>query len=445
MDVRQYIGARYVTKIYENSLDPSSAEWESGVTYEPLTLVTYLNSSYLSKKDVPGTVGNPAANPDYWVITGAYNGQISVLQSQIDAIVASVTDIGDRTDALEKFTRSPKKVLFISDSYADAVGSLSDGWITPCISVMGLSASDYFIYKQDGAGLANGMFEGLVDSAIAAIDDKNSITDVIIAGGCNDHTYAAATINSAKMSINTKITSNFINAHIWLAMIGGFVKGDARWDLFNKVKYVYDYALTNKVTPILNAHLPMSCHRFFASDGVHPTQSGCDFIGKLVASAVLSNSSLGHFNLGDYPVVTTFTMDAGISGTAGTPFKLGSTSETIQLIMNKQFTVIGTFPCTYNTGMSFTLGTLADGICCNNTLEGNTTFDVDQYVPVTIRGYAGGNGASAICDELAGQLVFYNVSGDNHTVYVDLHIRTGHADKTYTYIEIRPFNVTLAH
>ena len=39
--VRQYIGARYVTKIYENSLDPSSAEWEANVTYEPLTLVTF--------------------------------------------------------------------------------------------------------------------------------------------------------------------------------------------------------------------------------------------------------------------------------------------------------------------------------------------------------------------------------------------------------------------
>lgn len=90
MDVRQYIGARYVTKIYENSLDPSSAEWEAGVTYEPLTLVTYLNSSYLSKKDVPGSVGNPAANPDYWVVTGAYNGQIVTLQNQVNSILNKI-------------------------------------------------------------------------------------------------------------------------------------------------------------------------------------------------------------------------------------------------------------------------------------------------------------------------------------------------------------------
>ena len=85
-NIRQYIGARYVFKIYENSQDPSSAEWEVGVTYEPLTIVTYLNSTYASKKDVPGSVGNPAANPQYCIVTGAYNGQIATLQQQIDTI-----------------------------------------------------------------------------------------------------------------------------------------------------------------------------------------------------------------------------------------------------------------------------------------------------------------------------------------------------------------------
>ena len=78
--MRQYIGARYVTKIYENSQDPSTAEWEANVNYEPLTMVTYNNGSYISKKEVPGSVGNPAANTSYWVQTGFYNGQIADLQ-----------------------------------------------------------------------------------------------------------------------------------------------------------------------------------------------------------------------------------------------------------------------------------------------------------------------------------------------------------------------------
>lgn len=84
MATRQYIGARYVIKVYENSQNPNSAEWEANTAYEPLTMVTYHNDSYLSKKEVPSTVGNPANNPSYWVITGAYNGQIAALNTKVE-------------------------------------------------------------------------------------------------------------------------------------------------------------------------------------------------------------------------------------------------------------------------------------------------------------------------------------------------------------------------
>lgn len=86
MAVRQYIGARYVAKIYVNSLDASSADWESGVAYEPLTMVTYNSSSYISRKDVPASVGNPADNQTYWAVTGLYNGQILSLDNRVTAL-----------------------------------------------------------------------------------------------------------------------------------------------------------------------------------------------------------------------------------------------------------------------------------------------------------------------------------------------------------------------
>ena len=98
---RQYIGARYVIKVYENSQVAGSAEWEEDTVYEPLVLVTYQNGSYLSKKYVPSTVGNPAANTDYWVQTGFYNGQIANLQHQIDTINEALSDLEGDFDALE--------------------------------------------------------------------------------------------------------------------------------------------------------------------------------------------------------------------------------------------------------------------------------------------------------------------------------------------------------
>ena len=99
MGVREYIGARYTIKVYENSLDQSSCEWEAGVAYEPITMVTYNNSSYLSKKAVPAAVGDPASNPEYWIVTGAYNGQILDLQTRVktleDLSVDTIDDLKD--------------------------------------------------------------------------------------------------------------------------------------------------------------------------------------------------------------------------------------------------------------------------------------------------------------------------------------------------------------
>ena len=84
MATRQYIGARYVPKFYQNSVD-GSTQWQANVVYEPLTWVTLQNSHmYISKKQVPATVGTPAENVDYWLDIGSYNGIISELQTEIN-------------------------------------------------------------------------------------------------------------------------------------------------------------------------------------------------------------------------------------------------------------------------------------------------------------------------------------------------------------------------
>lgn len=79
----QYVGARYVPLIY--------GEWVSGVGYEPLTIVTYLNNSYTSKKTVPATAGSPDQETDYWVMTGMYNGQIASLMNDVSDIRSDIS------------------------------------------------------------------------------------------------------------------------------------------------------------------------------------------------------------------------------------------------------------------------------------------------------------------------------------------------------------------
>lgn len=88
----QYIGARYVPKFYLNP-DDSSNDWKSGVLYEALTIVTYNNDSYTSKKTVPATIGDPASNPEYWACTTKYTAALVSLQSSLGQVESDVDDL----------------------------------------------------------------------------------------------------------------------------------------------------------------------------------------------------------------------------------------------------------------------------------------------------------------------------------------------------------------
>lgn len=79
--VREYIGARYVPKFFEN--ENNTPEWAPNVQYEPLTIVTYNQNSYTSKKPVPASVGNPSDNPTYWASTGNYNAQVEAYRQEV--------------------------------------------------------------------------------------------------------------------------------------------------------------------------------------------------------------------------------------------------------------------------------------------------------------------------------------------------------------------------
>ena len=94
MAVRQYIGARYVPKFYEGS---NGSQWDSGVQYEPLTIVQYLTNTYCSKKTVPSTVGAPNLNPDYWANIGLWGN----IQGEVDQLQLDVAGLGTRVGATE--------------------------------------------------------------------------------------------------------------------------------------------------------------------------------------------------------------------------------------------------------------------------------------------------------------------------------------------------------
>lgn len=76
MAVRQYTGARYVPKF------ANPVRWDNKREYEALTIVTYYNNSYTSKKPVPA--GVDITDSDYWVVTGNYNAQVEEYRQVVE-------------------------------------------------------------------------------------------------------------------------------------------------------------------------------------------------------------------------------------------------------------------------------------------------------------------------------------------------------------------------
>lgn len=124
MGVRQYVGARYVPKF----ADPVA--WQSGTSYEALTIVTYNNNSFTSKIPVPATVGNPADNPTYWVETGNYNAQVedyrqTALQAQETADEANV-NIENLTKLVNTIAYTPEMFNGVGDGTTDDTVALNN-------------------------------------------------------------------------------------------------------------------------------------------------------------------------------------------------------------------------------------------------------------------------------------------------------------------------------
>lgn len=128
----QYIGARYIPIFYQNSLDPTSTEWEANVTYEPMTWVSLPNGHmYISKTTVPANAGDPANTPQYWLEAGQYNAYIQHLQDQInDMNDGSVTgSLQNQIDEMNDGNVSGSLQNQITTN-ANNISNMNDGTVT---------------------------------------------------------------------------------------------------------------------------------------------------------------------------------------------------------------------------------------------------------------------------------------------------------------------------
>lgn len=304
----RYIGARYVVKIYENSLDPSSAEWEASVNYEPLTMVTYNNGSYLSKTTVPGSIGDPSSNPSYWVQTGFYNGQIADLQNQIDTINLKLgssalnTTAQNVSDAINELLSDiqniqlniEKRYVLIMDSY----GTYPDDTLLNTIaSYLNIDAADCM--AAGGIGFTNvngqGTFEELLTANIGNISNKDKVDGVIVLGGANDYGGNLANIRNAIQSFCTYAKAQMSNAEIMIGCLSRAYQGRSNADAHKIAINAYRSCFMYGARYLNNTEFIMHWKVLYY-DFVHPASGNAPRIAYGVAQAVVYGSCDVEYN-----------------------------------------------------------------------------------------------------------------------------------------------------
>ena len=394
MATRQYIGARYVPKFYENS-DGTSA-WRSGVIYEPLTIVTYNGNSYTSKKVVPATIGDPSSNPAYWVATGVFNEQVESIRQELEDTEARV----DETFRTTLKTIGSRRFVIIGDSYAEGFspdGNVT-GWPKVMVSRLGLNTDQYEILYKGGSGFfvsyqGKSFIDLLNDSSIS---DPETVTDIIVEGGYNEYKQPWSAIGSGIASFISIAKTKYPNAKIWIGFCGWKRDGSALYDLSQGV---YRYMLASKqygAAYISNVQYALhEYYKVFASDDIHPNQAGQDRIAEITTDVILGGSGAiyePYRTPAFTPAIEGETSNVGVM--LGSTLRAGAVEILAQEKIDFNFTADNPLSILCNGSALVDLGTLGGGY----VIGADYNFDA---VPITISiqtesGYTSGHPAVLI-------------------------------------------------
>lgn len=287
MSVLQYVGARYVPKIYTNTVDPASAEWEANTTYEPLTIVTFNNATFISRVPVPASVGNPVAAPNFWLESGSYNGfiaqlqqQVSKLQSDMSGVQTNVSQLQKNVDAiLSKGFIKGKNCILVGDSYGFGYtpdGDI-DGWCkTISEKINGWGAHSFYACDGGAGWYSTGGSGGFADLAINCPIDVSAdkIDLVFIAGGYNDSVASFTDLDAAITRSAKAIYAKYPNAKLVYTAIGERSNSyTARRQLSLQLPTIRRGCALNKVE-FHDGFNILHSTTFFSSDGIHPNANG---------------------------------------------------------------------------------------------------------------------------------------------------------------------------
>lgn len=387
MAVRQYIGARYVPKLY--------GAWRSGISYEPLTVVTYLNRSFTSKMTVPASVGNPADNDQYWVETGAYNAQVAAVQDSLDDIEANINAIDSQY----------RHVVIICDSYGTHNGAGAGHEVAYNIldrlnQYLGWTSVYLHYSAQNGAGFCNGAFLSQLNNVDTQGADE-AVKDVYVLGGWNDEqgreNVSQEAFETAAAAFKTAAFQRFPNAKLHLCFAAWSYQSDrTQQDIRATLSW---YKKLKKTGWIFEENYQYVMHNsmLFIGGNVHPNQDGVDALADALGQIILNGECHVRYDVSTNQANMTF------NGTT-----LSNTTVTIyQTIIDGLISVN-----VYAVRGSLTLSEATSLTC-----DGNSGLKLFDYTgPTLVKGFGGRVVGNVVCTlwdgtnryEVPGKLRFLN-------------------------------------
>lgn len=276
--------------------------WDITKQYPAWSIVTDNNDGYVSLQPVP--VGINITNSDYWTKISNFSQELANLGNRVIALEQDVDDIQDDITYLKGLIdNSTRKIMCISDSYG-LTPNTSESWIPNLQRCLGISNANFYRSQANGAGFIGVYPNVTFVKQIQALannmtsDEKNKITDIVIAGGFNDagHLNVDFTESDLRDAIDeciSYINSTFPNAHTYLVYLGWSVNSFAIHSTIRRVMNIYTQEalhIGERISVIDDINW---MHRIALVDGTgyHPNGICGGAIGQSIASVLNGGTS----------------------------------------------------------------------------------------------------------------------------------------------------------
>lgn len=285
MATLQYVGARYVPKLFDDG--QGGMEWQSNTYYEPLTIVTYNNSSYTSRGPVAASIGNPAENGGYWALTGNFNGGVASLTDRLESLESQ---FGIKTE-----TRG----IIVGDSYIATVPQ-SKNPLIKMADILKIPQDHLYRVGKGGGGLSISGGNGIIsiwNNANIPDSVKKNADFIYLAFGYNDainySSVSPATMDSQISAFIALVSAECPKAKLFAAYINGgyasltYEKCCRTIAMYGEILPKYGIEYVGEIGNILKSREAL------LSDGIHPNPYGADLLGQVMAQSLTGSVHYG--------------------------------------------------------------------------------------------------------------------------------------------------------